>query len=388
MRSALCALVLGLTVMPLAGSLSPLSTAAAASSVTRQMVVNEAMQFHHYRYALTGSSPKTGFSCIGFVWYVFQSLGIDMPGNLSSAIAAYPRIRERDLLPGDIIFFQNTWWKGLSHVAIYIGHGRVIHAENFTRGVSISALRNDPVEGSYYQEHYLTAERVLTGAAAAPYASPGHGQAVVSVPSLNFRANPSLSAVVMTVVTRGTSLSVSGSWNGWLHVSTGDLTGWVVQAGVQLDSRTSAGTPGGHHRASGHRARRYAILPGVNIHDGPALTDTVISATTTGMTVRVLGRRNPFTHIQTPSGLSGWVMTRFIEGTVSTGRRTNHGGARAKQVLTIRAHLRTGPSLYDRIIEWVPAGTRLAVLGHVPLWDHVRLSAKLSGYIYASFIRP
>ena len=375
-----------------AGALTAAPVHASAQVVTRQLVVDEAMKYLHYRYAETGSSPKTGFSCIGFVWYVFQSVGVDMPGNLSTAIAAYPRIPERSMLPGDIVFFRNTWWKGLSHVAIYIGDGKIIQAENPRRGVVITALRNDPIDGSYYQQHFLAAERPLAGQYASPEPAPSFTTAFVAVPRLNLRANPSRGAIVELVLRRGARVSTLGSWNGWLKVSTGNLTGWVVSTGLHAAAplRSSARSVGSRDDHRSYKQRH--VLGGVNIHSGPALADGVVAVTTPGMTVSVLASRDSFTEIRTRDGVTGWIASRFIK---HAGKHERISGTRAAGVgrighsgiLTIRAHLRTGPSLYARIIEWVPARTRLVVLEKVPLWDHVQLSARLSGYIYAEFIR-
>src|SRR5579884_2084499 len=227
-------------------SLSPSQPPAlAAQQVTGKQVVSFAMQFLHVRYAWIGDNPKTGFSCIGFVWYVFEHLGVSMPGNLPDAVVSFRHVKERKLMPGDIVFFQNTLWKGVSHVAIYIGHGKVIHAENPKRGVNISAIRNDPVEGSYWQQHYLVGERPLTwekqsGQRHVKEANPS-AIATVSVPELNFRSDHSLGAGIVTVLSQGTKVTVLGSWGGWLNVRIADGTsGWLVAAGVTLSGASSS----------------------------------------------------------------------------------------------------------------------------------------------------
>lgn len=381
LSKTLTAILLMSVASMFAASVAPPAPASAAQ-VTRSAVVARAKEYFHYPYAWTGSSPKTGFSCIGFVWYVFTRLGINMPGNLSTALAAYPRIPESSLLPGDIVFFKNTLWKGVSHIAIYIGGGKVIHAENPHRGVNISAIRNDPVEGSYWQEHYMVAERPL-GNIGVPPPTATYRQVTVSVPSLNLRSSPSLESVVETVLPKGTRLAAMRAWGKWLHVSlSSGLRGWVVAEGVTL--------PNGGVPQSGGGSSSYSVLPGVNIHAGPALLDRVLAVSYSGMRVTVQDHRNGFTEIRAPSGLTGWVLSRFIQraagGDRSPRRRRSHASDPTAR-LTIRAHLRTGPSLHARIIKWVPAGTRLAILGRVPLWDHVRVTPRLSGYIYAQFIR-
>jgi cell wall-associated NlpC family hydrolase len=147
--AALLSACLSLSIVPVlavfASSPSPSTPpASGGASVSGSAVVAEAMKFLGYPYSYTGASPATGFSCIGFVSYVYHQLGVNMPGDLGDAMAAYPTVPESGLEPGDIIFFQNTWWAGVSHVGIYIGGGEIIHAENPQRGVTISRISDDP----------------------------------------------------------------------------------------------------------------------------------------------------------------------------------------------------------------------------------------------------
>jgi cell wall-associated NlpC family hydrolase len=60
-----------------------------------------------------------------------------------------------DLKPGDLVFFQNTYTWGLSHVGIYIGNNQFIHAENETTGVKISSLTS-----TYYASRWYGARRI------------------------------------------------------------------------------------------------------------------------------------------------------------------------------------------------------------------------------------
>src|SRR5437588_4647020 len=98
------------------------------NSVSGASIVQTAMKYLGYPYTATGNSPSTGFSCIGFVSYVYRLNGINLPGDLGGALAFAPRVAFANLQPGDILYFQNTVWAGLSHAAIYIGGGRFVHA--------------------------------------------------------------------------------------------------------------------------------------------------------------------------------------------------------------------------------------------------------------------
>jgi cell wall-associated NlpC family hydrolase len=111
------------------------------------------MRYVGYRYRFGGTSPS-GFDCSGFVYYVFNKAGISMGRDMYSQLGSGPRISSSNLRPGDILFFSNTYKRGLSHAGIYIGNGKFVHAENESTGVAVSALWS-----SYWAAHYTTAVR-------------------------------------------------------------------------------------------------------------------------------------------------------------------------------------------------------------------------------------
>src|SRR5438270_2323291 len=111
-----------------ASSSSASSNPHSTRAVSGADIVRTAMRYLGYPYTATGNSPQTGFSCIGFVSYVYRQNGISLPGDLGNALAFAPQVSFSNLEPGDIMFFQNTIWNGLSHAAIYIGGGKFVHA--------------------------------------------------------------------------------------------------------------------------------------------------------------------------------------------------------------------------------------------------------------------
>lgn len=374
-----------------------------ARSVTGHQVVQEAKTYLHDRYSYTGDSPKTGFSCIGFVSYVFRNLGIDMPGDLQDAMAAYPQVPERSLHAGDIIFFQNTWWKGVSHIAIYMGRGKIIHAENPRRGVTISDLSHDPKEGNYWQQHYLIGERALPGSVGGSGAYKRViGTGTVTVATLNLRAYHSLRSPVRTVLKKEIQLAVHGWWRGWLKVQlAGGVSGWVVKGGVSVhwgpgrQPSGSEGTSGkiGTHGSASIRGRRAMVdVHGLHLRSQPSLKARVIETLHRGQKVRVLKERAGWCRIMV-IGVKGWSVAEGLKLDTSRPPRkgTSHSsGQRSHKVygvLLITAHLRAHPSLSAKILRSVKAGTRLTILGTVPQWDHVRLPNKKTGYIYSEYVK-
>ncbi|WP_042354237.1 LysM peptidoglycan-binding domain-containing protein [Bacillus rubiinfantis] len=98
-------------------------------------------------YVWGGSSPKSGFDCSGFIYYAANQAGKSFARY--SAAGFYSRSYYVDKpKPGDLVFFENTYKKGISHLGIYIGNNQFLHASD-PKGVMISNLSN-----SYYQKHF------------------------------------------------------------------------------------------------------------------------------------------------------------------------------------------------------------------------------------------
>jgi cell wall-associated NlpC family hydrolase len=107
-----------------------------------------------YRYG--GNTPDTGFDCSGLVTYVYREvLDIRLP-RTSRELAAIqgPRITPAQLTSGDLVFFGNRG--NVTHVGIYVGEGRFVHAPN-TGGT----VRLDRLDGAYWRDHYTGAKRVF-----------------------------------------------------------------------------------------------------------------------------------------------------------------------------------------------------------------------------------
>ena len=119
-------------------------------------LVGFAMQFVGSRYAWGGSSPK-GFDCSGFTRYVYAQFGLSLPhssaGQYSTKYGT-PIANPADLRPGDIVFFINTYKRGISHVGIYVGGGDVVQALTPKLGVGVANL-----SGGYWAAHYYGAIR-------------------------------------------------------------------------------------------------------------------------------------------------------------------------------------------------------------------------------------
>lgn len=119
-------------------------------------VVQVAQKYKGAKYKWGGASPK-GFDCSGFTWYVYQkATGMDITRGVDEQWEFGRSVGRGEWQPGDIVFFENTFERGLSHNGIYISGSKFIHAENEQTGVIISSL-----DSEYYSQHYAGARRLV-----------------------------------------------------------------------------------------------------------------------------------------------------------------------------------------------------------------------------------
>lgn len=108
-----------------------------------------------YYYGGTGSP---GFDCSGFVQYVYRQIGIRLPHKASSQATYGYDVEKENLRVGDLVFFSNTYSPdNITHVGIYIGGNRIIHASTGTRSVTIDYLTSK----GYFTNNYVGARRIL-----------------------------------------------------------------------------------------------------------------------------------------------------------------------------------------------------------------------------------
>lgn len=107
----------------------------------------------HYKYG--GNSPQSGFDCSGFVDHVFHhTLKIDLPRSSGEISRIGLSVSIRNLRTGDLVFF-NTLRQKFSHVGIYLGDDRFIHAPS-----SGGSVRTENLLDPYWKTHYDGARRI------------------------------------------------------------------------------------------------------------------------------------------------------------------------------------------------------------------------------------
>jgi cell wall-associated NlpC family hydrolase/SH3-like domain-containing protein len=126
-----------------------------SGSRTGNSIVDYAMQYLGYPYVWATHGPSS-FDCSGFTyWVILNTLGVNISPGTSAQINHGTPVSRNSLQPGDLVFFQNTYTWGLSHVGIYIGGGKFIHAQNEATGVVISELSS-----TYYSSRWYGARRI------------------------------------------------------------------------------------------------------------------------------------------------------------------------------------------------------------------------------------
>ncbi|MCS7209685.1 MAG: NlpC/P60 family protein [Fimbriimonadales bacterium] len=138
-----------------AGVRSPSRAAALAdASDTLPNPVRRALSYLGVRYRYGGSSSR-GFDCSGFTMYIYRRHGILLPHSASAQYRLGKPVSRSELRPGDLVFFR-TRGRRISHVGIYIGDGKFVHASS-SRG----RVRIDTLDSGYYKQRYVGARRII-----------------------------------------------------------------------------------------------------------------------------------------------------------------------------------------------------------------------------------
>jgi len=119
------------------------------------LIIDKAYELTGIKYKLGGSRPETGFDCSQFVKYVFeQALNLSLPPSARSLSKMGETIKFEDLQPGDLVFF-NTRKSKYSHVGIYVGNNKFIHAPRTGKTIRVESLTKN-----YWLKRFNGATRV------------------------------------------------------------------------------------------------------------------------------------------------------------------------------------------------------------------------------------
>jgi len=118
-------------------------------------LVADALGLIGISYRMGGNTPQSGFDCSGMVRYVFQSaLGLNLPRRAEEISRVGVKVDRSELKPGDLVFYK-TLRKTFSHVGIYLGNNRFIHAPS-----AGGTVRIDDMTQSYWSVRFNGARRI------------------------------------------------------------------------------------------------------------------------------------------------------------------------------------------------------------------------------------
>ncbi len=123
------------------------------NSLTRR-VINTALMFLGVPYKFGGNSASTGLDCSAYVRKVFGTLNIELPRTARDIYNVGKYVQKSQLVRGDLVFFR-TYARYPSHVGIYLGDNKFIHASSRSKMVTI-----DDLNFNYYKRRYIGAKRI------------------------------------------------------------------------------------------------------------------------------------------------------------------------------------------------------------------------------------
>ena len=128
---------------------------APTASATQRDVVRHALGYVGVPYRYGGASAETGFDCSGLVWRVYrEAAGLRLPRDTYGISRRGVAIPSRDLQPGDLVFF-NTMRRPYSHVGIYVGNDRFVHAPSSGGVVQVTRISDQ-----YWRQRFDGARRI------------------------------------------------------------------------------------------------------------------------------------------------------------------------------------------------------------------------------------
>ena len=122
----------------------------------RDEIVSTAESFIGVPYSWGGTSPQQGFDCSGLTMAVYKLNGLILPRSSRDQYVAGTPISRDKLLKGDLVFFATAQGKKATHVGIYTGEGKFIHAPGKDKRIRIDSLTN-----GYFKTHFLGARTYL-----------------------------------------------------------------------------------------------------------------------------------------------------------------------------------------------------------------------------------
>ena len=152
MKRLLPCLAIALLAAGCAGT--PTKVAPTSGGGVRDSIAALALSMVGVPYRYGGADPGGGFDCSGLVYYAYTSNGQAVPRTSRSQFDAARKVELKEAAEGDLLFFSDQ--ESLSHVGIYLGAGRFIHAPS-----SGGRVRVEDIDAPYYRQHLVAVGRLL-----------------------------------------------------------------------------------------------------------------------------------------------------------------------------------------------------------------------------------
>ncbi|HFB2906952.1 TPA: C40 family peptidase [Neisseria gonorrhoeae] len=134
----------------------PVNRAPARRAGNADELIGSAMGLLGIAYHYGGTSVSTGFDCSGFMQHIFKrAMGINLPRTSAEQARMGTPVARSELQPGDMVFFRTLGGSRISHVGLYIGNNRFIHAPRTGKNIEITSLSH-----KYWSGKYAFARRV------------------------------------------------------------------------------------------------------------------------------------------------------------------------------------------------------------------------------------
>ncbi|WP_196374820.1 C40 family peptidase [Neisseria gonorrhoeae] len=134
----------------------PVNRAPARRASNADELIGSAMGLLGIAYRYGGTSVSTGFDCSGFMQHIFKrAMGINLPRTSAEQARMGAPVARSELQPGDMVFFRTLGGSRISHVGLYIGNNRFIHAPRTGKNIEITSLSH-----KYWSGKYAFARRV------------------------------------------------------------------------------------------------------------------------------------------------------------------------------------------------------------------------------------
>ncbi|HFC7992352.1 peptidoglycan endopeptidase [Neisseria meningitidis] len=134
----------------------PVNRAPARRAGNADELIGNAMGLLGIAYRYGGTSVSTGFDCSGFIQHIFKrAMGINLPRTSAEQARMGTPVARSELQPGDMVFFRTLGGSRISHVGLYIGNNRFIHAPRTGKNIEITSLSH-----KYWSGKYAFARRV------------------------------------------------------------------------------------------------------------------------------------------------------------------------------------------------------------------------------------